>query len=266
MDKLDNFNRRFLISSLGATLITACGGQKAYAKSKPDFIINGNGINNIVFIHGLGSDIYSSFDIIINSINQQYPNKFKSIAFNRKGYGGVKYDNSPRIGKIIAQEIYDKLNEANITPPFVVVGHSLGGVFAQYFARLYADKTKALLLIDPALDGQIEFLEDNYPQSATMLNIMMRFSKKAIKEEFLQSRNIYKDLQTHAPFGGKTIMLLANRIDGLDFPNNYLDFRKKIMMQMAQNLGAEFKIIGSGHFIQNEKPQIIIDAINQLIS
>jgi pimeloyl-ACP methyl ester carboxylesterase len=47
-------------------------------------------------------------------------------------------------------ELRNILNDQKIGPPYVLVGHSLGGLITRYFASKYPDEVKGLLLLDPA--------------------------------------------------------------------------------------------------------------------
>jgi pimeloyl-ACP methyl ester carboxylesterase len=40
------------------------------------------------------------------------------------------------------------LARAKLRPPFILVGHSLGGLYVQMFARLHPDEIAAVVLLD----------------------------------------------------------------------------------------------------------------------
>jgi pimeloyl-ACP methyl ester carboxylesterase len=50
----------------------------------------------------------------------------------------------------IVFELRSILKNQNIIPPYILVGHSLGGLITRYFAGNYPDEVKGLLLLDPA--------------------------------------------------------------------------------------------------------------------
>ncbi len=49
---------------------------------------------------------------------------------------------------LIVSELRTELDRRNIRPPYVLVGHSLGGLYMQYFARNYPSEVSGLLLVD----------------------------------------------------------------------------------------------------------------------
>jgi pimeloyl-ACP methyl ester carboxylesterase len=50
----------------------------------------------------------------------------------------------------MVNELRSLLKETGIPPPYILVGHSLGGFITRYYISLYPDEVKALLLLDPA--------------------------------------------------------------------------------------------------------------------
>ncbi|HEX3922425.1 MAG TPA: alpha/beta hydrolase [Streptosporangiaceae bacterium] len=48
----------------------------------------------------------------------------------------------------IARNLHDLLRAAAVAPPYVVVGHSLGGLAARMFTHLYPDEVRGMVLID----------------------------------------------------------------------------------------------------------------------
>jgi pimeloyl-ACP methyl ester carboxylesterase len=54
----------------------------------------------------------------------------------------------------MARELHGLLNAAEISPPFVIAGHSLGGLVARVFTRLYPDEVAGLALVDSSHPDQ----------------------------------------------------------------------------------------------------------------
>src|SRR5690606_6617568 len=58
--------------------------------------------------------------------------------------------------KNVSDKLIRILDLLRIEPPYILVGHSLGGVYVRGFAKYYPDKLAGLIIIDPA-----DFTEDN---------------------------------------------------------------------------------------------------------
>jgi pimeloyl-ACP methyl ester carboxylesterase len=71
------------------------------------------------------------------------------ITYDRAGYGWSEQGIFPRSSDQIATELKLMLEKSNITGPYILVGHSLGALYINHFARKYADNTAAVIMIDP---------------------------------------------------------------------------------------------------------------------
>jgi pimeloyl-ACP methyl ester carboxylesterase len=71
------------------------------------------------------------------------------VTYDRAGYGWSEPGIFPRTSDQIATELKLMLEEANITGPYILVGHSLGALYVNHFARKYPDNTEAVIMIDP---------------------------------------------------------------------------------------------------------------------
>lgn len=57
------------------------------------------------------------------------------FAYNRPGYGNSDVPMTPRDGRTVVEELRRVLRHKGLNPPYVLVGHSLGGLYMQLFAR-----------------------------------------------------------------------------------------------------------------------------------
>lgn len=70
------------------------------------------------------------------------------FVYNRPGYGNSEAATTPRDGRTIVEELRAVLRYKGLPPPYVLVGHSVGGLYLQLFARMYPDEVTALVLVD----------------------------------------------------------------------------------------------------------------------
>jgi pimeloyl-ACP methyl ester carboxylesterase len=74
----------------------------------------------------------------------------RACAYDRAGFGWSDAGPRPRTAGRIAEELRELLRQADVPPPYVLVGHSFGGMVVQIFASRYRDDTAGLVLVDPA--------------------------------------------------------------------------------------------------------------------
>jgi pimeloyl-ACP methyl ester carboxylesterase len=68
--------------------------------------------------------------------------------YDRAGKGWSEPAESPRDGVAIATELHTLLHRAEIDGPYVLAGHSSGGVYVQVFAARYPEEVAGMVLLD----------------------------------------------------------------------------------------------------------------------
>jgi pimeloyl-ACP methyl ester carboxylesterase len=71
---------------------------------------------------------------------------------------GIGWSDPPRLGKLtwdgMADDLHAALAAARIEPPYIIVGHSIGGIVARRFQARYPADVTGLLLVDSSHDEQ----------------------------------------------------------------------------------------------------------------
>ncbi len=71
-------------------------------------------------------------------------------SYDRAGYGWSEPGPLPRTAGRMAEELRTLLDRGGVPPPFVLVGHSFGGLIMRIFAARYRDEVSGLVLVDAA--------------------------------------------------------------------------------------------------------------------
>lgn len=77
-------------------------------------------------------------------------------AYDRAGAGFSDPGPMPRDGAAIARDLDAGLKAAHIEGPFVVVGHSAGGLYARLFAARRRNDVVGLVFVDSSVEHQVE--------------------------------------------------------------------------------------------------------------
>lgn len=105
----------------------------------------------------------------------------------------------------IVTELKSILKHENINPPYILVGHSMGGFITRYFSSQYPDDVKGLLLLDPTPEAYWESMskrnQKKYIEFGNELN-RTKHAPKYRKEwyhyvpnlVYMKNLNISKDL------------------------------------------------------------------------
>jgi pimeloyl-ACP methyl ester carboxylesterase len=81
-------------------------------------------------------------------------------AYDRAGQGWSDPPASPQDGAAVATDLHTLLDHAQIPGPYVLVGHSTGGVYARIFAARYPDQVAGMVLLDSQPNEALTGLPD----------------------------------------------------------------------------------------------------------
>src|SRR5215211_2228205 len=73
-------------------------------------------------------------------------------AYDRAGMGWSEMGPEPRDARQITGELHTLLTKAGIEGPYVLVGHSFGGMYMQTYAARYPDEVAGVALVDSSTD------------------------------------------------------------------------------------------------------------------
>jgi pimeloyl-ACP methyl ester carboxylesterase len=73
----------------------------------------------------------------------------RAVSYDRSGLGWSSPSDSERTPSNIARELRDMLRHAKIPGPYVLVGHSFGGLVVQRYAAEYPEDVLGVILVDP---------------------------------------------------------------------------------------------------------------------
>lgn len=115
------------------------GGRKLFAH------LQGSGGPLVVIFPGAGA-------VGLDYLNlQQRAAEFTScLVYDRGGTGWSEGEQLPRSAPEVVDEVRALLAAIGVAPPYVLLGHSLGGAFARHFAQRFPTEVAALLFLDPA--------------------------------------------------------------------------------------------------------------------
>lgn len=114
----------------------------------------GSGSPTVVFDSGLGG---SSLDWTL--VQPKVASFTRACAYDRAGYAWSDPGPLPRDPEHILADLEHLLGNGSVAAPYVLVGHSLGGLIVQRFARRNPGKIAGLVLVDATHEDQFRRLE-----------------------------------------------------------------------------------------------------------
>jgi pimeloyl-ACP methyl ester carboxylesterase len=222
-------------------------------------------------------------------------------AWDRPGFGHSDPSANMDSGHLV-QDLSDGLRAARIGGPYVVVGHSLGGFESRLFADLHRDKVVGMVLVDASLEHQSARMGAVSPYMKKLQEAQMAAlhgcleAKKhgelnpgsaplarcagAPREPLVNLMDTMDALSSEQldkariTYGSMPLIVLTHGVSELPGgtpPNETaainVMWERMQDEQAALSSASEHRLVeGSGHFIQNDKPEAVIEAVNNVVA
>jgi len=118
-----------------------------------NLVCAGKGSPTVVFLQGLGGGITAW-----RKVREPVSSITRTCFYDRAGFGYSEPSNQPSTANNVTNDLHALLYAAGITDRVVLVGHSLGGLFATLYTDKYEKEVAGLVLIDPSLSNQFDYV------------------------------------------------------------------------------------------------------------
>lgn len=183
------------------------------------------------------------------------------FAYDRPGYGGSsRVPPGGRSACTIATELRAALRAAGLAPPYLLVGHSIGGQYQYAFARQYPEEVAGLLLLDPTHPDHWHQMQ---ARSAGMASIVAGLRKisftPVMREEFDDQGRCLEQART-LPAGRFASKLLVRTQFALTESDDFRAMTRDLERDWLTLLpGATAQPVpGATHYIQRDQPAVVV--------
>ncbi len=258
----------------------------------------GQGSPTVILESGLG-DTYVSW----RKVQPQIAQFSRACSYDRAGLGYSDPSSRPRTSKVIAEELHALLQAAGVTPPYVLVGHSLGGFNVRLYASLYRNEVAGMVLVDASHPDQenrfppeLKNMEGTWLREAEFLEFSTPFGmprlmglcdeepvQRAAECNFHTAREGVAELKAFtesaaqtaatASLGDIPLAVLSHDPDkpsselppDLATPTN--DVWEKMQEELAHlsTRGSQMIAKNSAHYIQIDRPDVVVDAVRKVV-
>lgn len=240
----------------------AAAGRRVDVQGHRLFIrCEGEGSPAVVFDAGAG-DTTAVWDWVVPEVRKLT----RACAYDRAGLGRSDPGPTPRTSARIAEELHDLLGRAGIRGPYVLVGHSFGGLNVRLFASRFPGDVAGLVLVDPT---PVEFpsressLET--PAEREKRRTALGIAPQAFRDELAAMETSAEQVRAAGPMPPVPVVLLvgAHEGDSTAFRDAWLDLQRRL----AESIPGARRVLAarSGHYVQFDQPDLVIDAIRGLV-
>ncbi len=240
---------------------------------------------------------------------------------DRAGNGWSDPGPAPRTSSRIAGELHTLLHNADIPGPYILVGHSMGGLHMRLYATLYPDEVAGLVLIDSTQEkldqtlppeihtaqqtnkefyiqmfqvleqlsrvglirllvttqdqSWLTFLDDFPPEihQTYLSTTLLRTSfYTAAWQELDSMEEDYAEINAAGPLPDVPMIVIARGLPDSNFESQeWIDtgeqIWRRLQTELAESMPQGKLIIAeeSGHVIPFEQPQVIIEALREVV-
>ncbi|UXH77723.1 alpha/beta fold hydrolase [Roseateles amylovorans] len=200
------------------------------------------------------------------AVMQQLRERHSVFAYDRPGYGdSTGFTPVPRNPCGIATELHELLKSAGVKPPYLLVGHSIGGLYQYAYARQYPDEVAGIVLVDATHPLHLRRMQVEVPVMASMLeNMSKRVFSGMMQTEFnMQTECVDALLQKPRPdvpvrVLTRTVYSPVEQASGFEAMVHALEPNWLPLVG-----GREIEpVTGAGHYIQRDKPGRVVQAVD----
>lgn len=227
-----------------------------------EYLLAGEGAPAVALLSGLGVPL-QGWALVVAELARDTT----VFAHNRLGLGASSAPRRPQTGTAIVDVLRATLAAAALEPPYVVVGHALGGLYANLYARLYPHEIAGVVLLeathpdDEPLERHFRFL----PRPLTRVLMATTVTERGRNAELRQLAQTTREIAAAGPFPAVPLAVVS----GAKRPSKWAMATARVATHAARQwqlvslspLGRQVIAPASGHFPQASDPGVVVEAI-----
>ena len=194
------------------------------------------------------------------------------LAWNRLGAGRSSRPRGPQTGSAVVASLRELLGYLDLAPPYILVGHSLGALHAELFARLYPQEVQAVALLEPAHPGQRGQWQGEQERLAgtlaRLLGVPAGSLRANLQAEVDKAGETARQRQAAGPFPPVPLLVVSGGRDPPRWLGSPQAARQRRERQGAlarlSPAGEHVVLPRSGHFPQRSEPQRVLALLRAL--
>ncbi len=215
---------------------------------------------------------------------------YRVCSYDRANLGMSNKASTPRTFEDMAQDLHTLLVNAGIQRPYILVGHSMGGMLVRVFTDRYPDEVVGLVLVDAAHPDMGPRLLAGLPKKSLLESMAIRSWRQYLtwqsdskgqdrmNIEGVDLQSSIEQVKALQPLGDLPLVVISRSPHNKEWPGMpTLPVEiNSALFQIWQDLQNELTGLSSnsthvfassaGHMIPTEEPEVVIQSIHKLVN
>jgi pimeloyl-ACP methyl ester carboxylesterase len=233
-----------------------------------EYVLSGHGAPALLLFSGAG--------VTLEGWSRLYPGLDRLgrvLGWNRPGVGRSSGPHEPQSGAVVVEAARSLAASVGVGPPYVLVGHSLGGLHAQLFARRHSEEVAGVVLIESLHVDDRGLVKGHEGRLASVLGRMLSLPpaqvRASLRDELAGLDATAAQVQAAGPFPAVPLAVVTGGSDPPQWLVPRPALRSKRMHQKElvrlSSLGLHVVARRSGHFPQWTQPLLVLDAVRSVV-
>jgi pimeloyl-ACP methyl ester carboxylesterase len=205
------------------------------------------------------------------------------MTYDRAPYGNSSAARDGRTPRDVARDLHAVLTALGITGSLVLVGHSVGGIYARAYAASHSDDVAGMVLVDSSHEGQRSATRGHVPWKWWLMELftvpwIMAASRAARNGgdrrslicEFRSFLKITEADRMLAPgaLRDKPLVVITRARDTSISDRGFWPIWHGLHADLAQLSANSSHVIAnsSSHYLNDSDPTLIVDSIRQVVA
>lgn len=233
------------------------------------FMLSGSGPSTILLFSGAGMSLQGW-----EPLYPQIERLGTVFGWNRPGMQGSDPPRERQTGAVVLAQLRELVGYTGLEPPFVLVAHSLGGLYANLFARQYPDEVAGVLFLEATHPADHEVLKKHETHLTRALGKVLAlpqvFFRPNLQSELACVEDTVREIEAAGPFPQVPLRVVTGGLT----PRGWVMSPAAVAARRANQqelvrlspLGEQVLAQKSGHFPQMTQPELVLRVLAELVA
>lgn len=229
------------------------GGIKLYY----EFFERQNENITVIFESGYGCPS-ASWDPIKGEIS-----KFAQFfIYDRAGLGKSEKNDRRKDSKQSVENLRTLLQNANIKPPYMLVGHSFGGANVRLYACTYPEEVAAVILLDSCHEDQNKIMPPLFSEETRSLY----FNQFSVEGSLSEIQDSFEQIDKCTSLGDVPLIVVSAGLQSYHTTESFAAWNlfQRDFLRLSTN-SKHIVVKNASHGLHVDQPQIIVDIIKDTL-